>query len=134
MNNLSRLYLTTFVVVVLIAGYLVSATGIIIYTPEIQSDPVVQTYDNTRTLTSEDIDAKITNLIFFGKFEEALSIADESILNHQTEPRGYFNKGLALYYLGRYEEAIEAFNWGIMIDPGDKDAKYREMAIEKLKK
>ncbi len=134
MNYVPRFYLLSLVVVVLIAGSMASANaGMSVLTQTIPNDPVIQSYDNTRTLTTADIDAMITNLIFFGKYEEALNIAEESILNHLTDPRGYYNKGLALYYLGRYEEAIEAYNWGIMIDPDDKDAIYRDMAIDKLK-
>lgn len=137
MKQLSLFFLLSFLVVVAMAGCPASASGWIgyRYVPGGGVDyDVKQTYDNTPPLTTADIDAKVADLISHGKFEEALSFVNEILLNHPTDPRAYYNKGMVLYNLGRYEEAIEVLDWGIMIDPSDKDARYRDLAESKLNK
>ena len=72
---------------------------------------------------------KITNLVKQGKqsledgkFENALACFEQALLQNQTDPDLWNNKGVALRSLGRYDEAIECFNRSLEIDPRDKRA------------
>jgi tetratricopeptide (TPR) repeat protein len=45
------------------------------------------------------------------------------------------NKGVALYNLGNYEEAIQMYNKVLALDPNDVDAKYnKSIALPHLNK
>ena len=57
-----------------------------------------------------------------GKFEDALACFEQALLQNQTDPDLWNNKGVVLRSLGRYDEAIECFNRSLEIDPRDKRA------------
>jgi len=46
-----------------------------------------------------------------------------------------YYKGLALFDLSRYNEAIQYFDQSLSVNPKDNDAaKYKELAIDKIRK
>lgn len=47
-----------------------------------------------------------------GKFEEALTDAEQTIAVNPTWPKGYSRKGAALTGLAKYSEALEAYDDG----------------------
>lgn len=56
-----------------------------------------------------------------GKFDQALSDAEIILSKDPKFSKGYQRKGLALEKLQKYEEAAEAFNEGLKIDPTNKE-------------
>ena len=46
--------------------------------------------------------------------------------------QGYYNEGNALAHLGKYEQAIEAYNKALNIKPNDKDALYNRKLVRNL--
>ncbi len=62
-----------------------------------------------------------------GKFDEAVKSFDQAhaLAKHpQLKSVTAYNKGCALFYAGREDEAIEAFKVALRWDPKDADAKY----------
>ncbi|RLI95338.1 MAG: hypothetical protein DRO92_01970 [Candidatus Altiarchaeales archaeon] len=51
------------------------------------------------------------------KFKEELEAYNKALEINPTLDRAWYNKGIALYQLGRYNESIEAFNKAIEINP-----------------
>nr|WP_115304098.1 tetratricopeptide repeat protein [Legionella beliardensis] len=51
----------------------------------------------------------------------------------QTE-QGYYNQGNALAHLGKYEEAINAYNKALSLNAANKDAQYNRHLLEELLK
>ena len=58
---------------------------------------------------------------FRGEEEEAITCLDESLRIAPSES-AWYNKGVALVHLGRYEEALAVCNKAIKIEPHDEDA------------
>lgn len=52
-------------------------------------------------------------------FDKALADADRALLLAPDWPRAHHRRGHALFYLGRYQEAVQAFERGAALDPGD---------------
>jgi len=130
MKRLSLLIILSLVAVVLVVGSPVSALYIdtfTIFNPGTKE--VYKDFPGEASLTT--LTNKAATLSNHGKFEEALLAINKAITVDPTVARPYYNKGMILYNLGRYEEAIKAFDWGIKIDPKAKDAKYRELAVNK---
>ncbi|WP_131782520.1 tetratricopeptide repeat protein [Legionella gresilensis] len=59
--------------------------------------------------------------------------ASQAFGNLQTE-QGYYNQGNALAHLGKYEDAIQAYNQALTLNPGNKDALYNRRLLEDLLK
>jgi tetratricopeptide (TPR) repeat protein len=53
------------------------------------------------------------------KFNEALADANRAIELDPNWSRGYGRKGVALFFLGRYKEAAEAYAAGLKVEPGN---------------
>lgn len=53
-----------------------------------------------------------------GKYEESLETYD-FIIKSFSEPQSLYGKGRVLIYLGRNEEAIEAFNESLKVKPNN---------------
>ena len=70
----------------------------------------------------EELVAKGKSLLEDGNFEESLSCFEQALLQDQSNPDLWNNKGVALRSLGRYDEAIECFNKSLEIDPRDTNA------------
>ncbi|HHT9988699.1 TPA: tetratricopeptide repeat protein, partial [Legionella pneumophila] len=65
-----------------------------------------------------------------GDYEQAAKLFNEL----KTE-QGYYNQGNALAHLGKYEEAIRAYDKALAFNPNNQDALYnRELISELLKK
>ncbi|WP_131751091.1 tetratricopeptide repeat protein [Legionella erythra] len=48
--------------------------------------------------------------------------------------QGYYNQGNALAHMGRYEDAIKAYDEALRINPNDKDALHNRQLVENLLK
>lgn len=48
--------------------------------------------------------------------------------------RGHYNRGNALAHLGRYEDAIAAYEESLRSEPSNEDARYNKKLVEKLLK
>ena len=70
----------------------------------------------------QDLVTQGKNFLDEGKFEDALACFDQALLQNQTDPDLWNQKGVVLRSLGRYDEAIECFNRSLQIDPRDKRA------------
>ena len=57
-----------------------------------------------------------------GKFQDALSYFEQSLLIEPDNPNLWNLKGVVLRSLGRYDEASECYNKSLEIDPRDKDS------------
>lgn len=72
-------------------------------------------------------------------FTAALEDANQTIVLNPTWSKGYSRKGSALAYLGRHDEAIQAYEKGLELEPGNEQlaaglAETKKQAIElKLK-
>ena len=64
-------------------------------------------------------------------YDKALEDASSCISINATWPRGYERKGTALYYLDRFDEAVEAYKEGLKHDPENKGLKNGLEAAEK---
>ncbi|XP_021199233.3 stress-induced-phosphoprotein 1 [Helicoverpa armigera] len=53
-------------------------------------------------------------------YAAALADADQTIALNPTWSKGYSRKGSALAYLGRHDEAIEAYEKGLELEPGNE--------------
>lgn len=58
-----------------------------------------------------------------GKYPQALEDAEKTISLKPDWSKGYSRKGSALAYLGRQEDAIEAYQNGLMLDPTNEQLK-----------
>lgn len=56
-------------------------------------------------------------------YEKALNDAEETIRIKPDWAKGYSRKGAALHYLGRHEEAIDAYEAGLKYDPNNAQLK-----------
>ena len=52
-----------------------------------------------------------------GDFESALADAEKTVAYKPDWPKGYSRKGAALYGLRRFNDAVEAYEAGLAIDP-----------------
>jgi stress-induced-phosphoprotein 1 len=85
------------------------------------------------TLFSQAIELAPGNHILFsnrsgayvslGEFEAALEDAQQSVVLRPDYVRGYKRKGLALFKMGRYAEAAEAYSTGLKLDPSNAELK-----------
>ena len=80
------------------------------YSKAIELDPGNHVYHSNRSAANTR--AK--------KFESAVSDAERCIALKPDWARGYSRHGYALYSLGRYEQAAEAYQKGLAIDDGDQ--------------
>ena len=55
---------------------------------------------------------------------ELLQVFGKAIEINPQDADAWYNKGVALYNLGRYEEAIKAYDEAIKLNPQDTDAWY----------
>ena len=53
------------------------------------------------------------------QYDRALGDADECIRLQPEWAKGYSRRGAAYVVLGRYKDAIEAYNAGLAIEPGN---------------
>lgn len=63
-------------------------------------------------LASQSAEAELT-----GDHQKALQLADEAIKTDPSEPWGYYDRGDALGYLGRVDDAVAAFGEAAMRFP-----------------
>ncbi|WP_419419664.1 tetratricopeptide repeat protein [Legionella sp. D16C41] len=56
------------------------------------------------------------------------------MFNSLKTPESFYNQGNALAHLGKYEEAIKAYNKALAINPNNKDALYNRRLLEDLLK
>ncbi|HJK25353.1 MAG TPA: tetratricopeptide repeat protein, partial [Methanocorpusculum sp.] len=70
-------------------------------------------------------------LVRTGKWEEALTIADEVLLVTPEDDEVWSIKGAACAYLGRKDEAVAAFGKAMKINPKEKSYKQNRDAIKK---
>ncbi|RYW81941.1 tetratricopeptide repeat protein, partial [Legionella pneumophila] len=64
-----------------------------------------------------------------GDYEQAAKLFNEL----KTE-QGYYNQGNALAHLGKYEEAIRAYDKALAFNPNNQDALYNRQLISELLK
>ncbi|RUR18383.1 tetratricopeptide repeat protein [Legionella sp. km535] len=64
-----------------------------------------------------------------GDYEQAAELFKE--LNNE---QGYYNQGNALAHMGQYEQAIDAYNKALKINPDNQDALYNRKLLEELLK
>jgi len=79
-----------------------------------------------------DLCNKAAMLSNHGKHEEALAKVESAIKINPTVAQPYYIKGLIYYNMERYQEAKQAFDWGIKIDPKNYNAKYLTHILGKL--
>lgn len=71
------------------------------------------------------------------RYEEALADANKAVQLDPKWPRGYGRKGVALFFLGRYAEARDAYEEGLKVEPGNESFKQecdRCAAFEQVKR
>jgi tetratricopeptide (TPR) repeat protein len=61
------------------------------------------------------------------KYAESISFHEAFLNDHPYSPQGWYNLGQSLEYFGQYEDAIEAFEFATVINPGFEFA-YRDCA------
>lgn len=59
--------------------------------------------------------------------QKALNISEEAILDNPTDADAYCFKGLALFDLGRYEEAVNAYEQALLLDPSHASGYYHNI-------
>ena len=78
-----------------------------------------------------------------GRYQEARKLFNRILENKNPvlSVDSYYNMGNTLYQMGRrtddqqsYSQAVEAFKQAIMLDPGDRDAKYNYELVKRLLK
>jgi tetratricopeptide (TPR) repeat protein len=55
-----------------------------------------------------------------GRYDEALAEYDEAIMLNPSEMGYYFHRGVALFHLGRHQEAMDDFSLSLAADPWNK--------------
>ena len=74
-------------------------------------------------------------LLLEKKGQEALKVCEEGIAAGAPAAPLWNNKGIALIYLGRFEEALTAIQTALDLDPTDGDASYnRSIAIRNMER
>lgn len=84
-------------------------------------------------LTMAMIEQKVGHYIFLGRYQEAYDFIQKNSAGHLTDPRYYYLNGKALFYLGRFAEALEYLSWGEMLDPTDKDLVFKALVEAALR-
>jgi len=74
--------------------------------------------ENMLSLTCNWVGAVLKDM---GRYEEALSSIDKTIMLDPKDVDAWFNKGSLLYGMGRHEEALSAFDKVIELNPQDAD-------------
>eukprot|EP00761_Pharyngomonas_kirbyi_P012836 gb/GECH01012863.1/.p1 GENE.gb/GECH01012863.1/~~gb/GECH01012863.1/.p1 ORF type:complete len:568 (+),score=202.42 gb/GECH01012863.1/:1-1704(+) len=90
---------------------------------------------------SKAIECDDTNHVFFSnrsacyakleKYDKALEDADQCIKVNPTWPKGYTRKGAALEFMGRNEDALEAYNEGLKHDSDNQVLKDNAQNVQK---
>lgn len=66
---------------------------------------------------------------------EALALCEEGLAQGGPASLLWNNKGIALVYLGQFQEALDAFETALKLDPTDGDASYnRSIAIRSMER
>jgi stress-induced-phosphoprotein 1 len=94
-------------------------TAIELYTKAIELDPKKEVYYSNRSGA----------FAAANKLEEALQDAEECLKVNPGFAKGYSRKGYALEVLGREEEAAEAYDAGLKVDPNNKELQDKKAAI-----
>lgn len=55
-----------------------------------------------------------------GRYDEALMLFEQALLEDENDPDAWNCKGAALRSMGRYDEANKCFNRSLRIDPRDR--------------
>jgi len=86
-------------------------------------------YEEAIDYFTQAINIDSSNHVFFsnrsacyaslGNFQKALEDAEQTIKIKSDWPKGYSRKGAALHGLGRLDEAVDAYNEGLKIDPNN---------------
>lgn len=58
-----------------------------------------------------------------GKYDLALQDAEKTVSIKPDWSKGYSRKGSALAYLGRYDDSIETYTKGLLLDPSNEQLK-----------
>lgn len=66
-----------------------------------------------------------------GDYEKALEDAEETVRLSEAWGKGWGRKGLALFHLNRFDEAVEAYREGLKVDPENEVLKNGLAAAEK---
>ena len=69
-------------------------------------------------------------LIELGRFEEAVSAADESLRRDQNALWAHFNRAWAMEKLGRFNEAAAGYENALKLDPSLEEAKQRLLSLQ----
>jgi tetratricopeptide (TPR) repeat protein len=73
--------------------------------------------EKIRSSAADILYSKALLLGMLDKYEESIEVADQAILKNPHSPAIYNLKGVHLYYLKRYDEAILAFDACLKLDP-----------------
>ena len=91
---------------------------------------------DVRSLTDMQIYCKAFDLIYFQKYQEAIDFCEEILKHKPHNPEAHFEKGLALSYLNKWEEAVDSYDLSIRYkrQPLGEVYYYKGIALELLDK
>ncbi|MBL7481737.1 tetratricopeptide repeat protein [Legionella sp. 27fs60] len=100
------------------------------YTPDQQAQQLMEKGQFKKAKDTFERDDWIASAAYrSGDYERAAELFKE--LNNE---QGYYNQGNALAHMGKYEQAIDAYNKALKINPHNQDALYNRKLVEELLK